>query len=48
VLPSAAIGAVPATAMTLPIRTAREKPIGFYIGEPEDMFWRFGICILLF
>ena len=33
--PSAAIGAVPATDMYGPIRTAREKPICGSSGEPE-------------
>jgi hypothetical protein len=40
VVPSGAMGAVPATATRLPMRTAREKPMGFSKGEPDEMFWR--------
>lgn len=35
-LPSAAIGAVPETAIWLPTRTAREKPILGSNGEPDE------------
>lgn len=31
-------GAVPETAIVFPMRTAREKPMGFSKGEPEEMF----------
>jgi hypothetical protein len=36
--PSSAMGAVPETEMIFPILTAREKPIGFSKGEPDDIF----------
>jgi hypothetical protein len=39
--PSSAIGAVPETDMMLPILTARENPIDFSNGEPEDIFCLF-------
>jgi hypothetical protein len=36
--PSAAIGAVPATEIILPILTALENPIGISYSEPDDIF----------
>jgi hypothetical protein len=43
VLPSAKRGAVPETAITFPILTAREKPMRFSKGEPDETFLR---CII--
>jgi hypothetical protein len=32
--------------MRLPIRTARENPMGFSKGEPEEMFWRMMVFLM--
>jgi hypothetical protein len=40
------MGAVPETAIRLPMRTALENPMGFSKGDPEEMFWRITVFLL--
>jgi hypothetical protein len=46
VVPSSAIGAVPATEIILPILTALENPIGFSNSEPDEIFILFIVKFL--